>query len=266
MPAFETPSSSIAPWAKEPTEVQKQPSLREIQEVETRRAAKQEEIAFVLRRAALEREFASQPIAPAPGLPINSTWGRLECPATPLASGAAPAWTKHAVTKPVVMPGAPPKKTLQQIQKEEEAVARKQKALAAAAATNNAGIANPATAPAPELFSGKRYVDLAGKAATPTPISSGAWTTVGASGKLKIAPPPAVPTATAKAPGGATVASLALAATARPKTTIAPSKTSLASAQHDAFEAFKKWAIAELRPDLNKGVSGMWLPLFVVLL
>ncbi len=254
--SVETPSSSIAPWAKEPTEAQKQPSLREIQEVEVRRAAKQEELAFVLRRAALERELATQPIAAAPGLPMNSTWGRSESPATPLSSVAAPAWTKPAATKSIAIPGAPAKKTLQQIQKEEEAVARKQKASAAIAAANNAGIATAATGATPALYAGKRYADLAGKAAAPAPMSSGAWTTVGAGGKLKV-PGPVAPSATARAPSGATVTTTALATVSRPKSTTGPSKTSLASAQHDAHEAFKRWATAELRHDLNKGVSGM---------
>jgi len=103
------------------TEAQKQPSLREIQEAEARRAAKQEEVNQALRRAQLEKEMlelAKQPAAPAPGLPSSSTWAAANEPA--VATPAAMAWAKPAVSK-AVSSGSTAKKTMQQIQAEEEA-------------------------------------------------------------------------------------------------------------------------------------------------
>jgi PERQ amino acid-rich with GYF domain-containing protein len=145
------------------------------------------------------------------------------------------------------------KKTLQQIQKEEEA--RKQRAVAQAAAAASAfGV----VAPAPSA--GKRYADLAGKTTPALPSGPGgnsAWTTVGASGKTK-------------APGGSTPAPPAVRSTS---TTIVPPvvkkptvtrSTTLGgqSGKVNAEEEFRKWAVNELRHDLNKGINGMSSALF----
>jgi len=245
-PTIETPTSStLAPWANA-VEAQKQPSLREIQEAEARRNAKQEELNRALRQAQLEKEMlelAKQPAAPAPGLPSSSTWATGDAaPAMPAA-----AWAKPTATKTVSSGGSITKKTMQQIQAEEEALARKKKALAAAAA---AATVSPGIAP---VAVGKRYADLAGKAATPAPGSS-AWTTVGASGKVKTPlPTPAAPTTATR-----TVSAAIATPGTKPKpatTAAASAKTTLAAAQHQAQEEFKKWAIVELRPDLDKSIQ-----------
>lgn len=253
-PSVETPTAapSLAPWAREQQEgTQKQPSLKEIQEAEARRAAKQEQTAAAARRAALEREAANQPPPPAPGLPSTSTWASNESPLVPTAPTNL-AWAKSAAAKNQPLP-AGVKKTLQQIQQEEEAAARKKRAQAGSAGTMAGAISGSAQA----VGGAKRYADLAGKAATavtPSPPASGAWTTVGASGKVK-----GTPTSAAPALATRTASSSSIPPPTVQAKKVAPPvgvKTSLASAQQTAQEEFKKWAIGELRNDLNKGISG----------
>lgn len=254
-PSVETPSTaSVAPWAREPTETYKQPSLREIQEVEARRAAKAEEAAAAIRRSQLERELATQPMPPAPGLPSTSTWASSESPIT--MSVGSSAWAKPAVGKTVPNPGPAAKKTVQQIIQEEEAMARKKKALAAAAAASTA-IPGVATGPTQTLSSGKRYADLASKAAASTPAPTGAWLTVGAGGKAKAPPVPVGTAAPARAVSSGPPATATIPARAKP--VVVSAKTSLAAAQLNAHEEFKKWAVAELRPDLHKDIQGLCL-------
>lgn len=252
-PSVETPSSSLAPWARETSDAPNKPSLREIQEAEGRRAAKQEEIASAARRAALEREIATlatQAAAPAPGLPSSSNWATVESPATP--ASAASAWTKPAVGK-VTAGGSATKKTLQQIQKEEEALARKQRA--AAIAVSNATVASAVAGAAQALSSGKRYADLASKAAAAVPpASTGAWTTVGASGKVK-APVALVPVTGLRSTSSPAPPAVAAAA-ARPKPTPAPVRPATTTSAPNALAEFNKWAVHELAHDLNKGIQG----------
>jgi len=254
-PSTETLSASLAPWAREAVEAPKQPSLREIQEAEARRAARQEGIAVAARRAALEKELATlatQAIAPAPGLPSSSTWATIESPGTP--ASATSAWAKPTVGK-VVVGGSVTKKTLQQIQKEEEALARKQRA--AATAATNASVASAVAGAAQALSSGKRYADLAGKAAAAVPpVSTGSWTTVGASGKVKT---PATPVATV---GMRSTSSPVPVAAVRSKPVITASKAAATVSAPNALVEFNKWAIHELAHDLNKDIQGM-LSLFV---
>lgn len=246
--SVETPTTSLAPWAKEPAEAHKQPSLREIQEAEARRAAKQEEIIAAARRAALEKELATlatQAIQPAPGLPSSSNWATTESPATP--SSAASAWIKPTAGK-VASGGSVTKKTLQQIQKEEEALARKQRA-AALTASSAAGVSSTASA-AQALASGKRYADLASKVAAGAPASpaNSAWTTVGASGKVKL-PVSSTPTGVRAASASPAPA----AVVAKPKAAVALRSTTTTSVPN-ALEEFNKWAVSELASDLNKGI------------
>jgi len=172
-PSVDTPNASVAPWAKEVVEVPKGPSLKEIQEAEAKKAAQREEMAAAARRAALEKEILAQQSVPQPqpGLPSTSTWGN-----TPAAaSNGSSVWAKPGVSKPVATTST--KKTLQQIQREEEA--RKQRTASSQAAAI-------VTAGAVQLSSGKRYADLASKGgAAQPPAPTGAWTTVGAGGKIK---------------------------------------------------------------------------------
>ncbi|KAL8679347.1 MAG: hypothetical protein Q9186_004352 [Xanthomendoza sp. 1 TL-2023] len=183
-PSQETPSAATAPWAKEINESAKGPSLKEIQAVEARKAAQQEESALATRKQLAEQErlnqLQQQQVAPAPGLPSSANWANSISPAVPGAS----AWAKPSVNKPTIATPVPTaKKTLAQIQKEEEA--RKNRAAASAAA---ASAAKNATTPAASA-GGKRYADLAGKAplaniAGQAPGNQ-AWSTVGAGGKVK---------------------------------------------------------------------------------
>ncbi|KAI9706969.1 MAG: hypothetical protein M1820_004556 [Bogoriella megaspora] len=245
----DTPTS-IAPWAKESTEAPKGPSLKEIQASEAKKAAQREAEEAAARRAALEKEMMAQAMAPqpAPGLPQSSTWGSSQSPVT-AGTASASAWTKPLAGKPA--PGTSTGKTLAQIQKEEET--RKKMAAAKASAASGS---SPSAGPA--LSSGKRYADLAGKtAAAPNPNLGGAWTTVGASGKTKVAAAPTAPAATRTVSSGAAPAA-ATAAPPRPKPTSTPSRSATMGSvltQANAQEEFKKWAVTELRQDLSKGIS-----------
>lgn len=252
-PVAETPSMSVAPWAREPADTMKQPSLKEIQEAEAQRAAKRDEEQAALRRAALERELANQPTAPAPGLPSSSTWASGEAITSPTAS-APSAWTK-VTTKPTIASAG--KKTLSQIQKEEEALAKKQKAAAAAATAAHGNTASAIANTAQAISAGKRYADLASRAAAPATGAASAWTTVGAGGKPKT--PAAVPT-----PPTLQRTATGNIVTSPPATTVKKpvaglNRTNSSSAVLTAHDEFKKWAVGELRPDLNKGVNRKYL-------
>lgn len=254
-PSVDTPSAAVAPWAKESAEAQKGPSLKEIQAMEAKKAAEQEELAAANRRAAFQREMEAQAqastTAPAPGLPASASWGAAAgSPSTPTGATSS-AWAK-AAQKPSAPATA---KSMAQIQKEEEARKRRQAAAVAQAQAqaqaHQATAMNNVSAPA----GGKSYANLAGKVSAPAPVPSpnapgGAWTTVGAGGKPKTpAAPPAAPTPTRTA---STNVANAQAAAAAKKAPAARTTTSGVNAQ----EEFKKWAIGELRPDLNKGYSG----------
>lgn len=248
-PSVETPSASIAPWAKEPTEAPKGPSLKEIQEAEARKAAEREALAQAARREAAEKEALAQAQSPAaqPGLPSTSTWASGASPLTPVSAGQS-AWAKPVAGKASGQPSVAAKKTLQQIQKEEEA--RKQRAVQAAAAA--AATASYTASATPALSSGKRYADLASKhtPATPNAAGSSAWTTVGSGGKVKT--PAAAPASPA-----VRAASASITPTVTKKPVVTRSTTMGAQlTKANAEEEFRKWAVGELRPDLNKGING----------
>lgn len=245
-PSVETPSATIAPWAKESTETttSKGPSLKEIQAMEARKAAQAEELAAAARRAAAEheRQNASSQITPAPGLPSSANWAK---PATPTATGPG-AWVKPTVGKAAIAtPVTSTKRTLAQIQKEEEI--RKNKAAAAA----NAAAANAAntTANVP-LAGGKRYAD-ASKNGPQITTGSNAWTTVGAAGKVKTPTTPAapVPGAAVRAPSSGIVQPIAAVKTA-------PKPTAAVAGKEKAQEEFQKWVRAAVGKGLNGGISG----------
>lgn len=246
-PSVDTPSASIAPWAKEPAEAPRGPSLKEIQEAEAKVAAEQEAMAAEARRVALERDLLAQAqvTVPAPGLPSSANWASANAsPATP--SAAPSAWAK-ATAKPAVAPSST--KTLAQIQKEEEARKKRQLA-AAAAAVAQTNVAAPA---AVQTAAGKRYADLAGKVGSPAPSPmgpgiGGAWTTVGASGKVKTPAPTPTPVAS-RVVSAAAPAPVKKPAVSRPA-------TAGSGATVNATEEFKKWAGNELRHDLQKGTIG----------
>ena len=239
----ETPSMSLAPWAEKSGDATKGPSLKDIQEVEARKAAQQEEIAAAARRAQADQDQLLQPAAPAPGLPSTSTWAASTSPATPTTPGVS-VWAKSASGKPVAPP-ANAKKTLAQIQKEEET--RKQRAAAAVAQKSN-------VVPAPA--GGTRYADLASKIAIPSPTGpAGPWTTVGSSGKAKapvtvVATPQAMPRATGVTAPGLTTA-------ARPRPAAPPARSSGAlTNQSKAADEFTKWTKGALGKGLNNNMNG----------
>lgn len=240
---------SVAPWAKEPVEAPKGPSLKEIQEAEAKKAAKIEEIAAAARRVALEQEIrnASAAAAKEAGLPSTSNWAS-SSPVTPAATTASP-WAKSSAAVPAAKPsGSAKTKTLAEIQKEEEA--RKAKLAAAAAAA--------AAAPALPVAGGKRYADLASK---PTlPAMGSAWSTVGAGGKVKA--PPAPPAALAVR-SASTAAVPTMARVVRPTVAdrTATSAASLATQNgvSAAQNEFNKWAKSALSKGLNSEINGMFL-------
>lgn len=254
-PSVETPSATLAPWAKELNEASKGPSLREIQETEARKAAQQEEIAAAARRviAEQERQNQPQPIAPAPGLPSSSTWARANSPATPTALGPS-AWAKPIVGKPsVAIPASTAKRTLAQIQKEEEARKQRAAAAAAAAAANVIGV--------PVLASGKRYADLASKIVTTGPqVPGGAWTTVGAGGKLKTPISATTPSASGLRAASTGVVPAPPPAV-KPKATPVATRSATLGApllgQQNATDELQKWAKGALNKGLSSTINGM---------
>lgn len=203
-------SASIAPWAHKVEEatVPKGPSLKEIQEMEAKQAAAlAEAMAEQARKeaASLQSSTPSQPMpTPQIGLPSTATWASGNSPATTPGSTPSPWGAVKPLMKSATLPiqSGPPKKTLQQIQKEEEAKKAKSAQQAAAAHAANALAAlSIQTAITP---GGKRYADLAGKQPV-NPIGGGvalggAWTTVGAGGKVKTPSGAATPVT----PGAAT--------------------------------------------------------------
>lgn len=247
-PSVETPSTAVAPWAKDTNESSKGPSLRDIQAMEARKAAQQEEIAAASRRALAEQERQNQiqPTAQAPGLPSSANWASGVSPAIPMAGGAS-VWTKPTAGKLPTVPSTAAKKTLAQIQKEEEARKNRDAASAAASAANN-------LASTSAIAGGKRYADLAGKAAVSIPqLSNTAWTTVGAGGKVKTPTGPAPPLTTRIASGGTAQPPAAI----KPKTTAPPRSTAGAlSNQQTANDELTKWVKSALGKGLNSGIPG----------
>ena len=242
----DTPTASVAPWAEKSAEPAKGPSLKEIQEAEARKAARDEEIAAAARKAQAEQERQSAPIQPAPGLPQTSTWAAST--GTPSGS-AASVWSKPSTGKvAAAVPAPATRKTLAQIQKEEEVRKQRQATAAANVQSANVSIASQ----------GKRYADLAGKISTPTPAASGVWTTVGSSGKAK--PPPTVvatPQLGARATSG-TLHSTGLPQKTKPSAQPNRSltSTSISSNQSKATEEFLKWARSALGKGLNSSLNG----------
>ncbi len=249
-PMMETPTSVLAPWAKDNADSSKGPSLKDIQAMEAKKAAQQEEIAVAARRALAEQERQNQvqPMAPAPGLPSSANWASGTSPAVP-ATSASSAWSKSGAGKTPLAPSSTnAKKTLAQIQKEEEARKNRAAAAAAAAAASTAStISAMSTIPG-----GKRYADLASKAAQSIPQNlSTAWTTVGAGGKVKT---PTVPTPTINTKPLVNVQPTTLAT--KPKVTVPPrNTTSAAASSHQAaLDEFQKWTKSSLRQGLNPGI------------
>ena len=247
-PSVETPSATVAPWARELAEGAKGPSLKEIQEAEARKTAQQEVLAAAAKRAALQEQerliAQAQASAPAPGLPSSANWAS-GSPSTPTGSGPS-AWAKPLAGKaPVATPMAGAKKTLAQIQKEEET--RKQK-LAAAQAINLSGAPTPG---------GKRYADLASKVASPPPQGpGGAWTTVGAGGKAKTPLGPAITTSGSRTVSGSSAAGIPVTpAKAKPLATPVRSNTGPLPGQN-ANDEFQKWAKGALSKGLNSSING----------
>ncbi|KAL1994866.1 hypothetical protein VTN49DRAFT_1053 [Thermomyces lanuginosus] len=246
----QTPSASIAPWARDLSEAPKGPSLKEIQEAEARSAAQREEMAAAARRAQLlaeQERLSQQAQQSAPALPATANWA-----SNASGTSGANAWNKAAGGK------NGPTKTLAQIQKEEEA--RKQR-LAAANAASQAASGSPVG-----TVAGKRYADLASKGATTqaapaAPTSStasgggGVWTTIGAGGG-KPKPPPATPVAPRSASAAAATPQTANKAT-RPAAASRTATTGNTSTSNtnQAIEELAKWAKLSLGRGLNSNIN-----------
>ncbi|KAI5783013.1 hypothetical protein FPQ18DRAFT_358634 [Pyronema domesticum] len=244
----EAPSApSIAPWAKEAENHHKTPSLKEIQELEAKQAAAREAAEEKARREMLAQQLSSQPPPPAPGLPSTATWATTSPSTTP---GGSSAWNKPLAKASTVSSG---QKTLRQIQKEEEA----RKAKAAAQAASQALLNTPSPV---SSSNGKRYADLASKAANSSASAtagSSAWTTVGPSGKVKGAPvtpttPAAVPTGPAQTirPTTSSIGSFTATPTIKRPSPPVTAKPPTSSAQ----EEFLKWCRGSM-VGLGAGVS-----------
>jgi PERQ amino acid-rich with GYF domain-containing protein len=256
-PATTTPS--VAPWAKElGTDNRRGPSLKEIQEAESRKAAKAEEEAAAARRAALDQEAASlrerekAAAAIAPGLPTSSTWGS----GSPVSTTSP--WTKPPVPKAsahafasTTTSHSEKKKTLAEIQREEEL--KKQRVRESSA---QAGIPQS---------SGKRYADLASKSNVPvgphpTPASAvpAGWATVGAGGKVKIPTGPAAQTRSASA---TIVKPVAAKPVSKPPTSTPTPTVVKSDPGNVAIEEFNKWLHRELARGITGGIDSKF-PIF----
>ena len=240
--APETPS--LAPWAKE-SQASKAPSLLEIQEAESKKAARQEEIAAVARRQIAERERvqASQAAAVAQaqiaGLPSTANWASN----SPASAAPASPWAKAATTGTPT--SATKTKTLAQIQKEEES--RKQRAavsVAAAAAASSSSTAPTTTA------GGKSYANLASKVAPPVNVTAGTgWNVVGSSGKAKTPATPVFSSSARTTPSFANIISTTKSKPAIPRSTT--TNTNTTATQVAAQDAFQKW----VKNSLSHGLS-----------
>ncbi|KAG6027954.1 hypothetical protein E4U41_000806 [Claviceps citrina] len=284
-----TPDASqpppLAPWAKESgAEGQKGPSLKEIQEAEARKAAKAEEAAAAIRKAAMAQEAAlmrerekQAAAAAAAGLPATSTWGH-GSPASAASPWTKPGSAKGVPTGPATATATGRQKTLAEIQREEES--RKQKARDVSTASH-----------APASVS-KSYANLAGKPNPMSFLSAGpqqtatpgaGWATVGAGGKVKTQTPltPGAPglrsqsSSNAKAPATAAAAAAsaasAVAALVRPasKPAAAPTPnvaTSAGKAEpvNTAMEEFHKWTQRELSRGITCDISSFQATLDVL--
>ena len=246
-----TPDASVppplAPWAKDPgQEGQKGPSLKEIQEAEARKAARAEEAAAAMRKAAMEQEAAlvrekekQAAAAAAASLPATSTWGH----GSPTPAGSP--WTKPGSTKanppgPANASPASRQKTLAEIQREEEVRKQKVRDL-------SAHVGSPVNV-------SKSYANLASKPNTMAPAvgpqatvpAPAGWATVGAGGKVKVPTGPAAqPARTAMSPPvKAPAAPLARPASKTASGVVSPPLRS--ETGNTAMDEFNKWTQREL--------------------
>ncbi|KHN99336.1 GYF domain protein [Metarhizium album ARSEF 1941] len=239
----------LAPWAKEPgQEGTKGPSLKEIQEAEARKAAKAEEAAAALRKAATEQETAlvrekekqAAAAAAAAGLPATSTWGH-GSPVSASSPWIKPGTSKGTSSGATTSSSASSKKTLAEIQREEEF--RKQKARDV-----NSHAAIPANA-------SKSYANLAGK---PNPLpppgmpqaaspSVAGWATVGAGGKVKVPTGPAVAQVSRSLSASSVKAQASTPGRPASKTaSTVGNVVNKAEPANVAMEEFSKWTLREL--------------------
>lgn len=241
-PEFPT-AHSIAPWVKDPIQLPKPVSLKEMTEAEAKKAAKAEEIAAANRRANIEQEARSstaQPAAaPPPGLPSTAIWGSSTSPhSAPVKS----AWA-NSVTK--AQPSSNKQKTLADIQKEEEL--RKQKLITATASQSSVG-----------SHGSKRYADLASKT-TPnsSPVGGPTWVTVGAGGKVRVPTGPAtsVQASTARS---SSVQNITLPNRTNSKPIAQSSRSNTVSETiniNTAHDELTRWAKTTLEKHLNPGIN-----------
>lgn len=239
-----TPMGSVAPWAKEVADASRGPSLREIQESETHRAAllahAEETAARDRRQQELVRASQPTPPAPVPSLPDSSTWGKPAVAAAPGTPTSPSVWSKAQKRIPTNTGSS---KSLTQIQKDEED--RAKRAVAAAAASKQAA---SATIPA-----GKRYSELASRGVSqlPSNASSAVWSTIGVGGRVKIATNASSSPVSVK--GGATIPSNSSATKARPSGSRVASAAG--ASQSEAQTHFRKWAKTALK-GLNNEING----------
>lgn len=235
-PSAVTQPPPLAPWAKDPaSESARGPSLKEIQEIEAKKAAKAEEAAIAARRIMAEQEAARErekAATLAPGLPMTSTWGT-SSPAAASSPWNMPAATMAPAPGLVTTPSAAEKKkTLADIQREEEVRKTKARDIVAQSGPSSGT---------------KRYAELASKPnVSPASAALGAvpvagWATVGAGGKVK------APTGPASQSRSASVANVKAPVAAAPSPVVRPAvKTANPMSRNDAMDEFSKWVQGQL--------------------
>ncbi|KFA78803.1 hypothetical protein S40288_05498 [Stachybotrys chartarum IBT 40288] len=245
----------LAPWAKDPGhESQKGPSLKEIQEAEALKAAKDEEAAAALRKAAMdqeialmrEKEKAAAVAAATASLPASSTWGHGSPVATtsPWASQPTPKGPAPGLVSAGAV--AASKKTLADIQREEELRKKKVEKAASQAGTplgvskSSAGLAGKTNFPA---VPGSQPV---------TGTAANGWATVGAGGKVKTPIGPAGTLSRTVSVGSVKPGPTLAKITSKPSTPIAGTNGK-ADASHAALDEFRKWVAREL----SRGITSV---------
>ncbi|CAG8516527.1 1684_t:CDS:10, partial [Funneliformis caledonium] len=164
-----TPSS--APWAKDDDHsTHKTPSLREIQEMEARKAAERKAAAVTTHSTVMN---SKEEITPS-----NSTWGIIGQNSSNTSSSSSLSTSPVVTTLAWQSNNSAPKKTLREIQKEEEEAMKRRNRIREmqqqALLGSNSGAGSAAT-----NSMGKRYADTVATAKKPGSISMNtAWTTV----------------------------------------------------------------------------------------
>ncbi|KAF8610261.1 hypothetical protein BDV93DRAFT_517414 [Ceratobasidium sp. AG-I] len=248
-PSTPSPVSPPAPskaWATPDDDKPSSMSLREIQEVEARRAEARKAAEKVAKAVPLPSNTSDESIQA-----VTGSWGLPQVGTRPAAPVSTPSTNGAAWTKPAAVPTG--KKTMKEIQEEEE---KRKKAAATKEAQSIA---------AAQLASKRAYAESAKNVAAP---AGGVWTTVGTQGK------PGAPPAAVRQPS---LAQAAPAVRAVPGASTAPRPSSSASTTQPSTKPAKATAPedAPVPPSLDflkwlkealKGLNGINVEEFMQML